>query len=65
MIIRLSSLTGPVKYELTDDPARLHRSGGETYIDLTIQAAAGRPATLMLTLEEVDRIYAARRKLHK
>jgi hypothetical protein len=65
MIIHLSSLTGPVKYELTDEPARLSDSGGETYINLTIEAVAGRPATLMLTLEEIDRIYAARRRLHK
>jgi hypothetical protein len=66
MIIRTSPLTGPLTYDLVEDP-RLVDDYGQTFITCTLRnvSAKSQEATVMLTPEEVDRLYAARRKLRK
>jgi hypothetical protein len=66
MIIRTSPLTGPLTYDLVEDP-RLVDDYGQTFITCTLRnvRSKSQEATVMLTPEEVDRLYAARRNLRK
>jgi hypothetical protein len=64
MIIRTSALTGPLEYELVEEP-RLVDEYGRMFVTCALRnvRAKGQAATLMLTPDEVDRLYAVRRKL--
>jgi hypothetical protein len=66
MIIRTSALTGPLEYDLVEEP-RLVDEYGQMFVTCTLRNARskGQAATVMLTTEEVDKLYATRRKLRK
>jgi len=66
MIIRISPTTGPVAYEIADTPSRLVVEGGQTLIAMSLtNVRGGSHASLMISLEEIDRLNAERRKLRK
>jgi hypothetical protein len=67
MFIRTSSRTGSVSYEISGEPRLVDGEDGQTYVEITLENVRGKgqAASLMLTLEEIDELAAARRKLAK
>ena len=66
MIIRTSPTAGPVAYEIADTPARLVVEGGQTLIAISLtNVRGGSHASLMISPEEINRLYTERRKLRK
>ena len=66
MIIRTSSKTGPVAYEIADAPPRRVDETGEMLIAFTLDnVRGGTQASLTLRPHEIDRLYAAKRKLSR
>ena len=64
MRIRFSTRPLPVVYEIADAPPQLVNEGDETMIafDLT-NVRGGCHAALMIRPDEIDRLYAAKRRL--
>ena len=64
MRIRFSTRPLPVIYEIADTPPQLVNEGDETMIafDLT-NVRGGRHAALMIRPDEIERLYAATRRL--
>ena len=59
MLIRISTLTGAVAYEIADTPPRLVSEGGETFVAVSLtNLRSGGHAELMLRPDEIDRLYA-------
>jgi hypothetical protein len=66
MLIRISTLTGAVAYEIADTPLQLVSERGETFVAVSLtNVRSGGHAELMLRPNEIDQLYAGRRKLTK